>query len=72
MVETGVVRVGISAPTYLLALDLNIAQEFCARYITQLGLQTVSKYISVTQNVRTRVPMYGRYLVRLVGWRYVM
>lgn len=54
MVETGVVRVGISAPTYLLALDLYCPGILCTlHYRTQLGLQTVSKYISVTQNVRT-------------------
>lgn len=57
MVETGVVRVGISAPTYLLALDLYCPGILCTLHYT-IGITNGEqvRYISVTQNVRTQVP----------------
>lgn len=55
MVETGVVRVGISAPTYLLlALDLYCLGILCSLHYT-IGITNGEQVpdISVTQNVRT-------------------
>lgn len=56
MVETGVVRVGISAPTYLLlALDLYCPGILCSLHYYTIGITNGEQVpdISVTQNVRT-------------------
>lgn len=51
MVETGVVRVGISAPTYLLALDLYCPGILCTLHYT-IGITNGEQVVYISDAER--------------------